>query len=436
LIDENSDGPGLTIAEVRLKRGFLTSFGARQLLLLAVLCSAQVASCTPTGAMRVNRDNVGSTKPQMPDVNTVSTSSMTLEEAERLDHLWQQRIANRVESDYPIGPSDVLVISVPNVKEIQQRKVRVSAQGTIELPLIGFVQAAGMTEEEVAQKIDAKLESIMYKPQAFVFVDEYRNREVAVVGEVTKPGIIVLASRSETVLDVLTQSGGVTSSAADEVIVIPARADYDRAKDSNQIQLAASNSSRTRSTSDTNIGNLSVGSLNGHRLSDEGLELSQPRGMNDGRLHPLDDSKLSHAIRIPLRSNSLTTSAGYLNLPVRPGDVLVVPGGGQVMVVGWVQTPGHFGVGSGLTVLGAIGAAGGPMFAADTGEVTLLRSSQNGSKETIMLDLDKISRGEASDIAVKANDVIDVPYSEWRIGPYVLYAVLTRMGIGGPTIPY
>jgi len=106
------------------------------------------------------------------------------------------------------------------------------------------------------------------------------------------------------------------------------------------------------------------------------------------------------------------------------------------MVVGWVQTPGHFGVGSGLTVLGARGAAGGPMFAADTSEVTLLRSAQNGSKETIMLDLDKISRGEASDIAVKANDVIDVPYSEWRIGPYVLYAVLTRMGIGGPTIPY
>ena len=268
-----------------------------------------------------------------------------------------------------------------------------------------------------------------------MFVDEYRNREVAVVGEVTKPGIIVLASRSETVLDVLTQSGGVTSSAADEVIVIPARADYDRAKDS-EMELAASNSSRTHSTSEANIANLGVGSLDGHQLSDKGLEFSQPGRMNDGRLHPLDGSKLSHAIRIPLRSNSLTTSGGYLNLPVRPGDVLVVPGGGQVMVVGWVQTPGHFGVGSGLTVLGAIGAAGGPMFAADTSEVTLLRSAQNGSKETIMLDLDKISRGEASDIAVKANDVIDVPYSEWRIGPYVLYAVLTRMGIGGPTIPY
>ena len=161
LVDENSDGSGLTIAEVRLKHGYLTSFGPCPLLLLAVLISVQVASCTPTGAMRVNRDNVGSTKPQMPDVNTGSTSSMTLEEAERLDHLWQQRIVNGTESDYPIGPSDVLVISVPNVKEIQQRKVRVSAQGTIELPLIGFVQAAGMTEAEVARKIDAKLESIM-----------------------------------------------------------------------------------------------------------------------------------------------------------------------------------------------------------------------------------------------------------------------------------
>ena len=106
------------------------------------------------------------------------------------------------------------------------------------------------------------------------------------------------------------------------------------------------------------------------------------------------------------------------------------------MVVGWVQTPGHFSVGSGLTVLGAIGAAGGPMFAADTAQVALLRSGPNGSKETLVLDLAKISRGDAHDVAVKANDVIDVPYSGWRIGPYVFYSVLTRMGIGGPTIPY
>ena len=74
----------------------------------------------------------------------------------------------------------------------------------------------------------------------------------------------------------------------------------------------------------------------------------------------------AHPLSIPIRSTSLTGAGKYINLPMRPGDVIVVPGGGNVMVVGWVQTPGYFQVGSGLTVLGAIGAAGGPMYAANT----------------------------------------------------------------------
>jgi hypothetical protein len=75
------------------------------------------------------------------------------------------------------------------------------------------------------------------------------------------------------------------------------------------------------------------------------------------------------------------------------------------------------------------------MYAADTQEVALIRSKESGSKETVVLDFDKISRGEEADITVKANDVIDVPYSGWRIGPYVFYSILTRVGIGAPGIP-
>jgi SLBB domain len=78
----------------------------------------------------------------------------------------------------------------------------------------------------------------------------------------------------------------------------------------------------------------------------------------------------AHPLSIKIKSTSLTGAGKYINLPMRPGDVIVVPGGGNVMVVGWVQTPGYFQVGSGLTVLGAIGAAGGPMYAANTKDIT------------------------------------------------------------------
>ena len=44
----------------------------------------------------------------------------------------------------------------------------------------------------------------------------------------------------------------------------------------------------------------------------------------------------------------------------------------------------------------------------------------------------KIATGTDPDIPVRANDVIDVPYSDLRIGPYVMYNVLTRMAIPLP----
>jgi len=106
------------------------------------------------------------------------------------------------------------------------------------------------------------------------------------------------------------------------------------------------------------------------------------------------------------------------------------------MVVGWVHQPGRFQAGSGLTVLGAIGAAGGPMYAAKTDSIVLIRTSQHGRKTTIPINMDQITRGQSVDMPVQANDVIDVPYSGLRIGPYIFYSILTKMGIGGPVIPY
>jgi polysaccharide export outer membrane protein len=295
--------------------------------------------------------------------------------------------------DYPIGPGDVLTVTVPAMEEIGSRKVRVSAEGQIELPLIGTVQAGGRTEDGLAQELDSRLKQYMFAPQASVFVDEYRNREVAVVGEVNKPGVFVLNSSSETVLDILTEAGGVAATAADELVLIPAGEKSVIAQPAAALkQAAATQSADTMASS-------------------------------------------AQALSIRLHSTSLTGGGNYLNLPVRPGDVIVVPGGGQVMVVGWVQSPGHFAVGSGLTVLGAIGEAGGPMFAADTKSVTLLRSARDGSKSTQVVNLDQIAHGGEADLPVKANDVIDVPYSDWRIGPFVFYSVLSRIGIAGPAIP-
>lgn len=418
-------------------------------------------------------------------------------ELEQLEKLWNERTAAGSQNeDYPIGPGDVLEVSAPDVQQLTQRKVRVSAQGTIELPLLGIVQAGGLNEDGLAQAIDEKLKKYMYRPQVSVFVDEYRNREVAVVGAVNRPGLVLLNSPAESMLNVITQCGGVSSGAADQVVFIPAG--HGNATMPRQLaallspaktpgggetatdpasggmanrQYADAGSSATMkagtptmdapgalasngvpASSAASSAGFGAGALSTRdQEGSQGGSGGEARGAVDARSvgpKPPDPqnetasqalqmmSGQSNPIILSLKSNSLTGSGKYLNMPMRPGDVLVVPGGGDVMVVGWVQTPGRFQAGSGLTVLGAIGAAGGAMYAADTSRIALIRSTKEGSKTTIPVNLDKISRGEEPDMPVKANDVIDVPYSDWRIGPYIFYSVVSRMGLGAPALPY
>jgi protein involved in polysaccharide export with SLBB domain len=362
------------------------------------------------------------------NANEVDRDTTSAAGKERLDELWRARSMDAAsDQDYPVGPGDILIISVPSIEELQGRKVRVSAKGTIELPLVGIVQVGGLTEDGLARELDKKLGRFMLDSQASVFVEEYRNREVALVGAVNKPGLILLDSPTETILDVLTEAGGVTSAAADDLILIPSeRGANGRMR---AALLRRLTHSHTRAEAGTQLASAEDPAGAGHPAWG---------AASNARSDAISEVPLqnAHPISISLRSTSLAGNGHYLNLPVRPGDVIVVPGGGDVMVVGWVQYPGHFPVGSGLTVLGAIGAAGGPMYAADTKEITLIRSAKDGSKKTIAIDLEAVSRGKAEDVAVMANDVVDVPYSGWRIGPYIFYSVMTRIGIAGPAIPY
>jgi protein involved in polysaccharide export with SLBB domain len=324
----------------------------------------------------------------------------------RLAALWQSRAEGQSPGDYPIGPGDVVQVSVPAIAELSQRTARVSGEGTIALPMIGAVHAGGLTEEELREEISHRLEKYMYQPQVEVFVTEYRSRQVAVVGAVKTPGLLTLTSRDETVLEVITRAGGMTSEAADQIVLIPGEQNAESGKSlSSMAALAA-----------TDVNAAAAGEA--------------------ARLQTVTNRAIALApasaqpVVISLHSTSLSGAGRYLALRVRPADVIVVPGGGDVMVVGWVQNPGHFQVGSGLTVLGAIGAAGGPMYAADLHGIKLIRTDRDGVKRVIPIDLDNVSRGTQPDLPVLGNDVIQVPYSSLKIGPYIFYTVLTKMGYG------
>jgi polysaccharide export outer membrane protein len=341
---------------------------------------------------------------------------------QRLNALWEKRSTAKDSTDYPIGPGDVIEVTAPGVDDLKDRTVRVSGNGEVELPLIGIIQAAGMTETGFRDRLKTALGKYLYDPQVDVFIKEYHSRQVAVVGAVRQPGLIVLTGSGDSILDVITQAGGMTADAADEIVILP-EVKGGRGK------LAEMAAAYGEPKPVLNKG--TPDKINRPSLAAGAYDAAPATGVVD--VSTLEQNLGNGpAVVIPLKT-AMTGSRKFVNMPASPGDIIVVPGGGNVMVTGWVYKAGYFQVGSGLTVLGAVGAAGGPMYAADPTDVSLIRSDGSGNKVSIPINLTKISKGEDPDIPVRANDVIDVPYSDLRIGPYVVYNLITRVPVPGYT---
>jgi polysaccharide export outer membrane protein len=377
---------------------------------------SQVAAAQPAASLTGPHSGAaGVLEPvSLPDAGAQFNSSVTQSDLKRLQSLWHKRTKGNSEIDYPIGTGDVLEITVPDMDEIREKSVRVNGDGAVTLPLVGRLQAGGLTEDEFHDELAEKLKAYMHHPQVTVFVKQYRSRQIAVVGAVKNPGLVTLKSPSQTILDAITEAGGLTSEAADQLIFFP----VEDSGEQNGERLMRASFSGAGEAVPNSAGSQSDGPSRAPRV---------PAGAQS--LRDLVPSN-AHPLLIGLKSTSLTGAGRYLQLPVRPGDVIVIPGGGDVMVVGWVERPGHFKIGSGLTVLGAIGAAGGPMYAADQSDIRLIRTQRNGDKVAIRVNIDKIIDGQEPDMSVQANDVIDVPYSSTKIGPYVFYSILTRVGYG------
>lgn len=98
--------------------------------------------------------------------------------------------------DYQIGPQDLLEVSVFGVEELSGT-VRVNARGVVALPLLGPVEAAGLTSEQLAERIETELaRDYLQDPHVTVFIKEYSSQRVTIEGAVTRPGIYVLSDRT------------------------------------------------------------------------------------------------------------------------------------------------------------------------------------------------------------------------------------------------
>jgi polysaccharide biosynthesis/export protein len=103
------------------------------------------------------------------------------------------------------------------------------------------------------------------------------------------------------------------------------------------------------------------------------------------------------------------------NIDLQPGDTVVVPRAGIVYVLGEVNRPGGYVLNStgGITVLQVVAAAGGPSRLASVGGTRLLRHTANGYQEE-HVDLKRLLRGKAPDIAVRNDDILFIPSSKFK----------------------
>lgn len=119
---------------------------------------------------------------------------------------------------YGIQPGDVLEISVWNEPELQ-REVLVRPDGGISFPLVGDLDATGLTVPQLSDAITGRLDRFIPNPAVTVSVRQIAGNRIYVLGRVNRPGEFPVM-RPVSVLQALSMAGGLTPYAEREDIKV------------------------------------------------------------------------------------------------------------------------------------------------------------------------------------------------------------------------
>lgn len=285
--------------------------------------------------------------------------------ADRLNtRLFQRAAPSDTPGDLPLGPGDLIEISVVNMFELSGRKVRVPRDGGITLPLLGAVPVSGRSPAELEEDLRRRLqEKYMHDPQVSVYVHERRSQRISVLGAVRKGGVLELTGRLR-LADALAMAEGLADD-ADHVVYLFRRAP-------------------TEAVARAQAGRGQV------------VEAGAPGTATD-----MTD------IMTAIDLEAIANGNEELNVPLEAGDVIQVPRAGSVYVGGSVVRPGSIPLKGRTNVHQAIVAAGGPSNVAALGDVRLYRKKPDGQVEVTTLDLDEFEAGKDAPV-VQKNDVIIV----------------------------
>jgi polysaccharide biosynthesis/export protein len=270
---------------------------------------------------------------------------------------------NRIGPNYLIGPEDVITIDVFDIPELSKFDAQVGNDGTITVPLLGAVKAAGLTQAQLRDELAKEWgRKYLNRPQVTLYLKDFKSRPVYVIGSVAKPGVYYMTGR-RTLLEVLAMAGGLAGGGA---------------------------------------------------AAGKELYVERPTGFQD---LPIQDGMNQIAPdKVSIEAKKLLYSEDTgLNIELKPFDTVSVSRPGIVYLAGAFNRPGGYVLTDKdtITVLEAIAMAGGIGGNARTSEAKIIRRKNDSDTigTEIPIDIRKLMKGKIQDVALAANDILFLPNS-------------------------
>jgi polysaccharide export outer membrane protein len=120
---------------------------------------------------------------------------------------------------YLVGPLDKISIQVFGADALNQDQIQVDANGQIQVPLAGQLDAAGKTPGQLSRDIEARLRPYIKNPQVAVNLLETNSQVITVDGQVGKPGLYPVLGKM-TLMRAVATAGGVSEFAKLNDVVV------------------------------------------------------------------------------------------------------------------------------------------------------------------------------------------------------------------------
>lgn len=222
--------------------------------------------------------------------------------------------------------------------------VRISLDGTVQLPLIGRLHVEGLTVHQAERLIAERLKADgMYRdPQVTIDLTESPNQSVTLSGEVH--GVIRVQGQKR-LFDVLAAAGGLPATAS-------------------------------------------------HLITIDRPGIPQPIVVDLGT----DPIKSANA-----------------NVPVFPGDTIIVPRVGVVYLLGAFRTQGAIPIqqNAPLTLMQVAALGGGVGFQGKLTDLRIIRT-EGLTRKVVNIDIKKVLNGKAPDPILQADDIVLLPTSQMK----------------------